>query len=154
MNKYPTTFLNYKVNIPVWLQELYTNISVDGKEYFGVRDFLNVNSIESEFNSWLTEIFKQETKVVRNWINFTISGTDNQFNWHDDLHRKGNALGILWLNGDVDCGGDFWYMDDDSMMHTFKFEPHNLITIPRHWIHKVDNYIGKVPRIALNFTYV
>ena len=154
MNTYPTELVEYNFQLPEWLQDIVNSVSVEDKEYVGVRDFLNVNSIQSDFENLLSEIMNQKVKVIRNWINFTVPGTENYFDWHDDLHRKGKALGIMWLSGDEDCGGDFWYMDDESMMHSVKFEPSKLITIPRHWIHKVETYTGKKPRIALNFTYV
>jgi hypothetical protein len=140
--------------MPDWLQKHVDNVYVEGEQYIGVRDFLSVNNIQNEFNIFLSELLNEKVKVVRNWINFTIPGTDNYFNWHDDLHRKGKALGVMWIKGDVDSGGDFWYMDDESMMHSVKFQPNKMITFPRHWIHKVESYTGKIPRIALNFTYV
>lgn len=154
MNTYPTELIKYDIDIPDWLKSVVDEISTQDKSYVGVRDFLNVNDIQPAFEQFVSNILGYKIKVVRNWINFTISGTDNHFDWHDDLHRKGKGLAIMWLNGDTDSGGDFWYMDDESMMHSVKFEPSSLITIPRHWIHKVESYTGKTPRIALNFTYV
>lgn len=137
-----------EVNIPQKMLDLARNYDGDG-----LRDFLGVNNYTNEFEVWLTNYF-EKPKVMRNWINYTKHDPqiDNTFNWHDDIHRKGSILCILWIRGSVDCGGDLLVMDELANIERIKFKPNLLIIMENKFPHKVETYFGEDSRIALNFT--
>lgn len=137
-----------KVEIPETLLILVDNFDGDG-----LRDFLGAFNYTEEFQSWVRQYITFD-KLVKNWINYTKYdiGVDNTFTWHDDIHRKGSTLGILWLDGSIGYGGDLLIMDEDCEMHRITFEPNTLIIMENKFPHKVEHYFGTEPRVALNFT--
>lgn len=138
----------FDVSIPEELLEILDNYSGEN-----LRDFLGVNNYTEKFEKWLSTIFSREVKVIKNWINYTkYTGVDNSFNWHDDIHRKGNILCILWLDGSVGYGGDLLIVNDNDEISRIVFKPNTLIAMDNKYPHKVEYYYGTEPRVALNFT--
>lgn len=138
----------FDVLIPEDLLKILDNYSGES-----LRDFLGVYNYTKDFEEWLTTILHKDVKVIKNWINYTkYTGVDNSFNWHDDIHRKGNTLCILWLDGSIGYGGDLLIMNDNNEIDRVAFKPNTLIVMDNRYPHKVEYYYGTEPRVALNFT--
>lgn len=103
--------------------------------------------------------------IVDAWIRYSNSSTDD-FEIHCDSHKGSDYIGVLWLTGDDQSGGDLTIYDPSwrnpqhlrreenqtyNLKKQFKFEIGKFIIFPSNVWHSVSKYIGHGPRASLNF---
>lgn len=101
------------------------------------------------------------------WIRTAQGGPNNNFEIHCDSHKGTDYIGVLWLTGDENCGGDVVLYDPAwrnpqhlryeeqqtySLKHKLKFVLGELILFPANVWHEVTAYSGQTERISLNFS--
>lgn len=104
--------------------------------------------------------------IVDAWIRTVELNCKNDFEIHCDSHKGTDYIGVLWLTGEEDMGGDLVLYDpawrnpqrlhnEDkqtySINKTFKFTVGVLTVFPASVWHKITAYNGSQERISLNF---
>lgn len=104
--------------------------------------------------------------IVDAWVRTAEIDVPNNFEIHCDSHKGTDYIGVLWLTGDNDMGGDLVLYDpawrnpqrlrhDDNqtcnLKQHFKFEVGTLTLFPADVWHEVTRYNGQSERISLNF---
>lgn len=100
------------------------------------------------------------------WIRTVELNCSNEFEVHCDSHKGTDYIGVLWVTGEEDAGGDLVLYDPAwrnpqhmrheanqtySLNKTFKFSVGTLTVFPANVWHKITAYNGMVERISLNF---
>lgn len=100
------------------------------------------------------------------WIRETVVSSNNNFEIHSDSHKGTDLIGILWLTGNENCGGDIVLYDPAwrnpqrmryenqqqyNIKQQFNFKIGELILFPSNVWHEVTSYYGTEKRISLNF---
>jgi hypothetical protein len=106
--------------------------------------------------------------IIDAWIRLAESdhNINNSFEIHCDSHKGTDYIGILWLSGDENRGGDLMLYDPAwrnpqhlrfenqqqyNLRHRLKFKIGELILFPSNVWHEVTSYYGTEKRISLNF---
>lgn len=107
-----------------------------------------------------------DVTIVDAWIRTVELNGENDFEIHCDSHKGTNYIGVLWLTGNEDMGGDLVLYDpawrnpqqlchEDkqtySLSKTFKFTVGVLTIFPASAWHRITAYHGNQERISLNF---
>lgn len=100
------------------------------------------------------------------WIRTAANAVNNNFEIHCDSHKGTDYIGVLWLTGQENHGGDVTLYDPAwrnpqrlrherqqtyNLKHEFKFTLGEFILFPSNVWHEVSTYTGTVERISLNF---
>lgn len=144
------------VELPTFVKDIiFKEISSGPIIQRTIVSILEIYKLNKEFKIWFSSICPTVSEIEANWINITVGNStlDNTFPWHDDRHNVGKFLGILWVSGSENCGGDLSVINDSAEVISVPFKPNTLILMPTHWIHRVEHYWGKDLRVSLNFTY-
>jgi hypothetical protein len=106
-----------------------------------------------------------EVTIIDAWIRTVELDCNNEFEVHCDSHKGTDYIGVLWITGDEDAGGDLVLYDPAwrnpqhirheqqkySLNKTFKFSVGTLTVFPSCVWHKITAYHGLTERISLNF---
>lgn len=141
------------INIPK------TIIEDSQKHTHQIVDYLtDKNSI---FDLWFGNLINQKIVTRDSWINYTHTDIkkNNKFDWHNEKGvggsntvMDGEYSGIIWISGDVNCGGSLGVMVDNNI-NTIEFLPNTALIFNADVLHRVNSYTGKLPRVSLNFTF-
>jgi hypothetical protein len=120
-----------------------------------------LDSKQTEFDDWFSKIIGFKIECKDSWVNYTVFKDNilNDFDWHNEegVSGSGNKMrgtytGIIWINGDTDCGGNLGVIVN-NFVETIDFQPKTVIVMTNETFHKVFNYTGFSTRISLNFTF-
>lgn len=104
--------------------------------------------------------------IVDAWIRLAGEASNNSFEVHCDSHKGTDHIGVLWISGEEDMGGELVIYDpawrnpqrlrnEDKQTYNnkkvFPFKVGTLTVFPSNVWHEVRNYNGKTERISLNF---
>ena len=108
--------------------------------------------------------FGTEYEVIDGWVRIVPPGGNNDFEIHSDSHYGGDLVGVLFVQGDQDAGGNLTMFDpawrnpqrvSDSVnpnvnKYVNQFEVGKFIMFPADVWHSVSPYYGSTKRITLN----
>lgn len=150
--------LSQKISVPDFMRDHIMNLVKTGSDFHGVSGV--IDSIGVQFNSWLSSQIDHEVELKSSWLNvISFTGAFNEFSWHNELGEGGGQLhqgqyvGVLWIDGDTDEGGNTEIMLPSADIVNCNFEPGRLTVFPISYLHRVNHYSGKAARISLNFTF-
>jgi hypothetical protein len=104
--------------------------------------------------------------IIDAWIRTAGEDENNHFEVHCDSHKGSDHIGVLWITGDENMGGDLVIYDPAwrnpqklikenlqtySNNKLFPFKVGTLTIFPADVWHAIRNYCGKTERISLNF---
>jgi hypothetical protein len=135
--------------------DIVNSIDTGEETFFAVEGFLEQNGLLDEFNQLL------DIDIQHNWLNILTphDSINNEFRWHNEKgdgegkFHPGDYVGIIWIQGDIDCGGDLQVINEKGEIVKYDFKPNTLITMDANMFHRVLHYSGHAPRMSLNFTF-
>lgn len=104
--------------------------------------------------------------IIDAWLRTANNDGDNHFEVHCDSHKGSDHIGVLWISGDENMGGDIVIYDpawrnpqrlrnegnqtyNNKKLLSFKIG--TLTIFPADVWHEIRNYHGKTERLSLNF---
>ena len=136
------------------------NLSFQNKKY--IRDLSQ--EFKNDFKIFLQNILdKEEVIVSEGWINYIkYDKVMNGLDWHNEVGLGANKdtivedpyMGIIWIDGDSNCGGEFKFIHDiTNEIVLVPFNPPNLMIMTKETIHAINHYSSSKHRISLNFNF-
>lgn len=165
MNKFdlwPTTVYQFNIGVDqcnLLRAEIALNSALDvhPEEMINSDQFNNIKDLISTVGT---------VNIVDAWLRTAQPRVNNNFEIHCDSHKGTNYIGILWLSGDENQGGDLVIYDPAwrnpqrlqnennqtcSYKKVFPFKVGTLTLFPAEVWHEVTLYSGIAERISLNF---